>query len=276
VKEHLTLQGVTVVSGVSANPQEGEIVFTPESESQPIFDSVDAVVHLAGLTPHSRRTPTEADYARVNKGWTLTIAEQCLERSLPLLFFGTSLVYGDAKGELVSEDDACDPRDLSGAYERDKRETEQELIRLSREGLSVSMVRLGSVFGASRGPLSPTRANAMLKQAFEGVPLTVFSELLHERKPYTHVEDVARATYYFLTNGLFSGEIYNLGSQNATTQELIDTIREIAPTLVVDTKESGRVPRSYGFSMNRLHKTGFQEKETLAGGLRALWEAFQK
>jgi UDP-glucose 4-epimerase len=110
-----------------------------------------------------------------------------------------------------------------------------------------------------------TAVNKFAWQACLGLPLTVWTTALDQKRPYLDLEDGVRAITFIIERDLFNGQIYNVLTTNATVRQIVDSIREFVPDLevsLVDAKIMNQL--SYTVSGEKFAKLGFQA----AGDLR--------
>ena len=127
------------------------------------------------------------------------------------------------------------------------------------EGLRFISCRFGTIFGVSPGMRFHTAVNKFAWQACMGIPLTVWTTALDQKRPYLDVEDGIRAIRFIIERDLFDGQIYNILTANATVRQIVDTIREFVPDLEVSLVDARIMNQlSYTVSDAKFSSLGFQ------------------
>jgi UDP-glucose 4-epimerase len=174
-------------------------------------------------------------------------------------------VYG-TQAEEVDEECGLDELKPQSPYADSKLRSENMLKIMEKEQkLRFISCRFGSIFGVSPGMRFHTAVNKFAWQACMGIPLTVWTTVLDQKRPYLDLEDAVRAINFIIGRDLFDGQIYNILTVNATVRQLVDTIREFVPDLevtLVDARIMNQL--SYTVSSEKFSKLGFQP----AGNLR--------
>ena len=104
-----------------------------------------------------------------------------------------------------------------------------------------------------------TAVNKFIWQASMGIPLTVWSSALDQNRPYLDLEDAVRALHFIIDHDLFSGEIYNVLTMNATVRQIVAAIAEFVPDLQVSYVDSRIMNQlSYTVSCQKFCNLGFE------------------
>ncbi|NUS10706.1 MAG: NAD(P)-dependent oxidoreductase [Streptomyces sp.] len=158
---------------------------------------VDAVVNVAASFRGG--VPDEECWA-VNRDAAVALAEAAAEAGAGrFVQVGTNLVYGTGHGRpAVEDDDAVPGGPMWGAYPASKREAEQRLLALHRDGgLDVRVARLAFVYGEGDPHLA-----ASLRWAG--------SWAAHMRLQMVHHADVAQGLLRVLYAPGVAGRVYNV------------------------------------------------------------------
>jgi nucleoside-diphosphate-sugar epimerase len=184
-----------------------------------VFDGVDGVVHLAGLS----NDPT-AEYNRqanweMNATATQALARLCAARGISRFTFGSSASIYDGLGEgIFDEETAVAPR---GAYSESKFAAERALLETAGPRFSPVILRQGTVFGFSPRMRLDLVVNTFIKDALLRRKL-----FLHGGgwmwRPLVDIHDVAEAHVRCLESpaGSLSGEIFNVVHENFQIRQL--------------------------------------------------------
>ncbi|HET7433922.1 MAG TPA: SDR family oxidoreductase [Thermoanaerobaculia bacterium] len=228
----------------------------------PIIEGAHALVHLAAITDAASSFEKAEQVEQVNFAATVRVANFCAAAGVPLLFLSTTSVYG-TQSEVVDED--CPESDLQpqSPYATSKLQAEKALAAIG--GLRFVTCRFGTIFGTSPGMRFHTAVNKFIWQACQGLPITVWSSALDQRRPYLDLEDGVRAIAFIIERDLFDGRVYNVLTLNATVREIVDAIRERVPELAIKLVDARIMNQlSYTVSAERFTRLGF----TFTGDLK--------
>ncbi|MCZ6525880.1 MAG: SDR family oxidoreductase [Gammaproteobacteria bacterium] len=230
-----------------------------------LLDDADVVVHLAAITDAAGSFGNAEVVEANNFQCTEKVAEACLQTGTRLIALSSTSVYG-TQNELVSEDCAADELKPQSPYAVTKLKEEELVLGLAAtQGLKAISCRFGTIFGASPGMRFHTAVNKFCWQAVMGLPITVWTTALDQKRPYLDLLDAARAISFIIDEDIFDGRIYNVLSHNLTVRQVVDTIREFVPTLEVSFVDSEIMNQlSYEVSCERFKDLGF----VFAGDLR--------
>jgi UDP-glucose 4-epimerase len=229
-----------------------------------IFSGADVVVHLAAITNAAGSFEIADQVEKVNFKGTELVAQACLRTGTALMFFSSTSVYG-TQAKVVDEDCGIEELKPQSPYADSKLRSEEMLKTMGQQGLRFISCRFGTIFGVSPGMRFHTAVNKFAWQACLGLPLTVWTTALDQKRPYLDLEDGVRAITFIIERDLFNGQIYNVLTTNATVRQIVDSIREFVPDLevsLVDAKIMNQL--SYTVSGEKFAKLGFQA----AGDLR--------
>lgn len=236
--------------------------------SEKYFKGIDVVIHLAAITDAASTFDKKELVEEVNYQGTARVAEACLRHNCRLIFPSTTSVYG-SQSAVVDED--CSAEDLKpqSPYADSKLKAESLLRKLGMEkGLRFVICRLGTIFGTSVGMRFHTAVNKFVWQACMGMPLSVWRTAMDQRRPYLDLDDATKALMYIINNDLFSGQLYNVVTVNATVAEIVDSIRGKIPDIRVVYVDSPIMNQlTYTVSNEKFRKTGFVFNGQLSEGV---------
>ena len=242
--------------------REGSI---PSIDPESLLEGVDVVVHLAARTPSRGDTESPAVFEE-DKIWTRRLGVVCKARGTKLVFISTSSIYAGTKGDLLSEDTVLiKPQ---GPYPTSKYAAEEVLRALAKKGLPLTVLRFGSVFGAAPAVNFNVAVNKFVRQAFLGEPITVWRTALDQMRPYTHIRDCAAAINFVIEHDLFSGDVYNIVSENTTVRAILAEVeKHISPitTSIIDDERMNNL--SFGMDDTKIRSLGFSPQGTLEQGI---------
>jgi UDP-glucose 4-epimerase len=240
-----------------------------QADLEYLFTGMDAVVHLAAMTNAVESVEIQQQVERVNFEGTQRVAEACVNAGCRLIFPSTTSVYGTEQ-ESVGED--CSENELQpqSPYAASKRHAERMLATLGQSGgLKFVTCRFGTIYGVSIGMRFHTAINKFVWQACLGLPITVWRTALHQRRPYLQLDDAVHVLSFLLKTDHFDNDIYNVLTQNATVNEIIETIRVFIPDLRVKLVDSPIMNQlSYRVRNDKIIRLGFQFKGSLYSGIK--------
>jgi len=224
-----------------------------------LLRGIDVVIHLAARTNAEASVEIAAEVERINFQGTERIAEACARSGSRLVFLSTTSVYGVQQEEV---DENCPITDLQpqSPYADSKLKAELMLQRLGASSrLRFTTCRFGTIFGVSPGIRFHTAVNKFIWQACLGLPLTVWSSAMDQKRPYLDLEDAVRALHFLIDRDLFSGETYNVLTMNATVRDIVEAISAFVPDVKVSLVDSRIMNQlSYRVSCRKFTALGFQ------------------
>jgi nucleoside-diphosphate-sugar epimerase len=230
-----------------------------EANLSSIFTGAQAVVHLAAITNAAGSFEIQNQVEQVNFVGTQKVARACVTTGSALVFLSTTSVYGP-QGETVDEE--CPATDLKpqSPYAASKLRAEQHLQMLgSPDGLRFVICRFGTIFGTSIGMRFHTAINKFCWQAVNGLPLTVWSTALDQRRPYLDLGDGVEAIKFILRHDLFDRRIYNILTINASVRQVVEAVAACVPDVKVEYVDTPIMNQlSYNVLHDRFVKLGFQ------------------
>lgn len=236
-----------------------------EANLEVLLKDTDVVVHLAALTDAAGTADKPELVHQNNFESTKFIANECLKANVPLIFPSSTSVYG-SQADLVNEE--CGELSPQSPYAECKINEENYLKKLFDKGLKGAICRLGTIYGTSPGMRFHTAVNKFCWQAVMGQPLSVWETALHQKRPYLALEDCSKAIYWIITKMLYTGDIYNIVSNNFTVQNVVDEIKQHKPNLAINLVQHKIMNQlSYEVSSDKFRKTGFNFNGSLAAGI---------
>lgn len=223
-----------------------------------IMTGADVVIHLAAITNAAGSFEIAGQVEKVNFEGTKLVARACLRTGAALMFFSSTSVYG-TQAEVVDEECSLEELKPQSPYAESKLRSEEMLKDMATEGLRFISCRFGTIFGVSPGMRFHTAVNKFAWQACLGLPLTVWSTVLDQKRPYLDLEDAVRAINFIIERDLFDGQIYNILTINATVRQVVETIREFVPDLEVSLVDARIMNQlSYTVACEKFARLGFQ------------------
>ncbi len=244
---------------------EADVVDYPLAET---FADAAAVIHLAAITDAAGSIESKDEVHRVNFGATRNVAEACAETHAPMVFISTTSVYGTQKS-LVDENCTLEELKPQSPYAETKLREEALLAEMGREaGLKFIACRFGTIFGTSPGMRFHTAVNKFCWQAAMGRPITVWRTALQQKRPYLDLDDGVRAVRFIIDKEVYSNDIYNVLTLNATVSDIVETIRKYVPSLLVEEVDSPIMNQlSYEVLCDKFKALGFEFGGDLEGAI---------
>lgn len=281
--------------GLSSLLGPGNIVIGPLEESirNPVlFEKVNAVIHCAARVHQMHETAEDplAEYRRVNRDLTVTLAQAALKAGVQtFIFLSTIKVMGDRgiAGKIFNETDAPEPTD---PYGQSKWEAEQGLRTLFKDKTTCqcAILRLPMVYGeGNKGNMQ-----GFLKAASKRIPLPLKSVSAKRSMVYIGnitdavlrvlnflPEDSSPVETFFLTDGVdhSSGDLYSAiyGAMNKGVTGLWYIPPMLLKTAALFSKKArgivSRLFEEYRFSSERFQKAyDWQPPFSLEHGVQKL------
>jgi nucleoside-diphosphate-sugar epimerase len=198
--------------------------------SAELFDGVDAVLNLGGLSndPTAEYNP-KANH-EMNTVATRRLAELAKQQGVPRYVLASSCsiydqgVGGEADSVVLDEDSPVAPR---AAYSRSKLAAEEAIRELADERFCPVILRKGTIFGFSRRMRYDLVVNTFVRDALAKGVLTLHygGEMW---RPLVNVRDAARAYIACLEadTALVHAQTFNVSLQNMRISELALRVRE--------------------------------------------------
>jgi nucleoside-diphosphate-sugar epimerase len=231
------------------------------------FDSVDAVINLAGLSndPTAEFDP-EANW-QMNALATEQLGQACVDRGIHRFIFASSCsLYDGLPPGMHDEETAIEPR---GAYATSKRYGEEALLALVDKGLDVGIVRNGTVYGWSPRMRFDLVVNTFVKDALQTGRLELHGGGWMWR-PLVDVRDAADAMIALLEAPAekIRGQTFNVLHANYQIRELAflvaGSVQLTGRTVELVEVEQPALTRNYECSNAKLATTlGFNPSRSI-------------
>ena len=241
-----------------------------------LFDSVDAIIHLASTTIPSTSMADPAFDARSNIEMSLRLLEAARRRGIRNFVFASSggTVYGDPVSVPVRESDPTEPRSPYGIV---KLAVEKYVGLYSRtHGLRGISLRISNPYGYGQFFGAPIGVIArLLHHAYEDTTFAVWGDGSAVRD-YFHIDDLLRAFHIAIANPDVAAGVYNVGAGRGTSlNELIALVERITSRRIKVRYEPARDVdvRAIWSDIEKFNRaTGWKPEIALEDGVRRLWE----
>ena len=185
-----------------------------------LSESVDAVIHLAGITDPLASVSDPNSLFDNNLRITKHIADICAATGTPLVFVSTTSVYTSTDANV---DETCTDLAPTSPYALCKLEEEAYVLDVLRDADS-AIFRLGTIFGVSPGMRFHTAVNNFCWQAACGQPIEVWSTAMDQLRPYLALSDATAALTRTVLEHIYPGEIVNAVTCDATVRDVLAAI----------------------------------------------------
>ena len=240
-----------------------------DADLNKLFKDIDVVIHLAALTDAATSFEREDEVEAVNYQGTLKVISACEANKCKLLFPSTTSVYGSQKKEV---DENCSKEDLlpQSPYAETKLKSEQKIIEaVINNKLKAVILRLGTIFGSSKGMRFHTAVNKFCWQATLGESLSVWSTALDQKRPYLGLNDAVNVIKFFIEKNIFNGEIFNVVTSNCTVKEVVSCIQKYIKEVKIDFVDTEIMNQlSYEVSSKKVESLGYKFSDDLEEGIK--------
>ena len=216
--------------------------------------NIDAVIHLASIVGTQSAELDSKVSTEINFMATRNIAELCkIYKIKQFIFASTCSVYGAQPDRLIAENSEVDPMD---SYGLSKFQSERAILQTYDYP---TILRLGTLFGASHRMRFDLAINLFIAQAMNKEKLTVFGG--EQWRPFLHVDDAAEA-FSFAVEDKMEGT-YNVVWKNLTINQMAKDVKKLIPSQVKLSKDIVD-KRDYRVSGKKLERFGFKAKKDIA------------
>jgi nucleoside-diphosphate-sugar epimerase len=184
-------------------------------------------------------------------------------------------IYGQGDGELLAE--GGQKRPLT-TYACANLRAEEETLPLADLDFCTTAMRNATVFGLSPRMRFDLVVNLMTLHAVERGKITIMGGG-RQWRPLVHVQDVACAFVDVIEAPVecVSGEVYNIGKENAQVLSIAYVVREALPfPLQIEIAPDDADRRDYKVSFAKARQQlGFEAQHSIADGAREIYEALK-
>ena len=216
--------------------------------------NIDAVIHLASIVGTQSAELDSKVSTEINFMATRNIAELCkIYKIKQFIFASTCSVYGAQPDRLIAENSEVDPMD---SYGLSKFQSERAILQTYDYP---TILRLGTLFGASHRMRFDLAINLFIAQAMNKEKMTVFGG--EQWRPFLHVDDAAEAFSFAVENKMEG--TYNAVWKNLTINQMAKDVKKLIPAQVELSKDIVD-KRDYRVSGKKLERFGFKAKKDIA------------
>jgi len=215
---------------------------------------IDSVIHLASIVGTQSAELDPKASMEVNFMATRNIAELCkIYKIKQFIFASTCSVYGAQPDQLIAENSEVNPLD---SYGLSKFQSERAILQAYDYP---TILRLGTLFGASHRMRFDLAINLFIAQAMNKEKLTVFGG--DQWRPFLHVDDAAEAFSFAVENKMEG--TYNVIWKNLTINQMAKNVKKIIPSEINISKNIVD-KRDYRVTGKKLEYFGYKAKKDIA------------
>jgi nucleoside-diphosphate-sugar epimerase len=191
-------------------------------------DSIDYVVHLAGLASAPDSFERPADYEQVNVQGTINILNALKGKSIrKFVFASTASVYGPHSTERLDESNPVNP---SSPYAKSKAQAEIHVRKIGEDLGFVSVIlRFFNIYGPGQKIEEPGIVTTFIRSMLTEQRIVIIGEGKRTRS-FIHVRDCARAIHLSCTEPTDRSTTVNICADTSTS------IKEIAELLILSSQ----------------------------------------
>jgi UDP-glucose 4-epimerase len=177
------------------------------------FSNIDAVLHCAALV-HSKKHYSYETYYKINVAYTIELAKKAKQSGIKHFIFMSTIAVYDESETLINEESRCNP---STPYGKSKYEAEKQLLELSNEDFSVSILRIPMVYGKD----APGNIHSLIS-LIHRIPILPFGDISN-RRSFIYIDNLLSALCQILQTQE-EGVFFLCDDQSLSTTQLIRKI----------------------------------------------------
>jgi nucleoside-diphosphate-sugar epimerase len=268
----LMIYGETLPQHSNLNLIKGDI--RDQNLLKKIIKNIDVVIHLACISndPSFELNPKLGKDINLNSFAPLVeISKKNNVRKF--IYASSSSVYGVKDEKNVHEEMSLEP--LTD-YSRFKADCEKILFKYKSDNFITIVLRPATVCGFSPRQRLDLVVNILTNLAFHKREITVLGG--GQLRPNIHIQDMARAYELFIEidDKKINGEIFNIGFENKTVDQLASNVKEIIGEDIKILRSVSNDNRSYHISSDKIFKLlEFKPKFTIFDAISDLKKTFE-
>lgn len=231
----------------------------------------DVVIMLAAVS-HANRSNKDPYNTFDNSFNTLeSVLEYCRQKVAHLIYFSSSMVYGNFKTPEIREDATCSPIGIYGTLKY----CGEQLIKAYHNvfGLPYTIIRPSALYGERC--ISRRVVQIFLENAISGQEIKIEGNG-NSRLDFTYIKDLVHGVTCIITKKNSRNETFNLTyGKSRSILELANIVKEEFPDLkIVFTPKDKLVPERGTLCIDKARKMlNYQPEHSLEAGIKAysLW-----
>ncbi|MBD3244258.1 MAG: NAD-dependent epimerase/dehydratase family protein [Chitinivibrionales bacterium] len=245
-----------------------------------VFDEIDAVIHLAGLSNDPLGDYRPGLTKKINEDASVRLAAMAKKRGVKRFLYASSCsTYGAAGEEFLDERSTFNP---VTPYGESKVNVEKRVSVMADDTFSPTFLRASTAYG-----LSPRIRFDLVTNNLTAWACTTGQVYLKSDgsawRPIVHVEDIALAYIAVLEEkrSVVHNQAFNVGqtSENYRISEIAKLVHEIVPGCeVAFAPEASADKRCYRVDCNKIVRTlhGYKPQWTARRGIEQLYDAYSR
>jgi len=234
----------------------------------------DIIVHLAAITNAPESFKNKKKIFLNNFYSTKKIVDMASRKKIRCIFFSSTSVYG-SNDKIMYEDDKKNINPQS-PYADCKIKEENYILKTAKyKKLNSVILRLGTIFGTSKGMRFHTAVNKFCYQAALKKPLTIWKTAYNQKRPYLDINDAINCIKFVISKNLFQNQIYNVATKNISIKDLLKNIKKYKKVKVAFVSNKIMNQLSYEVSCKKVLNEGFRFKGNLNKQIRKTIELFK-
>ena len=240
-----------------------------------LITGFDFVIHLACISndPSFELNPELGK--SINYDAFEPLVKRCKDAGVErFIYASSSSVYGIKDEQDVHEEMSLKP--LTD-YSKFKVKCEEILQKYNSNDFNTTIIRPATVCGYSPRQRLDVIVNILTNLGYHKKEITIMGG--SQLRPNIHIDDMAEAYIKVLEtdNKLISGEIFNVGYENQSVNEIANLVEKNMPfkisKKIIETNDN----RSYHISSKKiLEKLNFSPKKNISDAVKDLVKAFKK
>lgn len=268
----LMIYGQTLPQHPNLNIVKGDI--RDQGLLNKIIKNIDTVIHLACISndPSFELNPELGKDINLNS-FTPLVEISKKNNVRKFIYASSSSVYGVKNEKNVHEEMSLEP--LTD-YSRFKADCEKILFKYKSDNFITIVLRPATVCGFSPRQRLDLVVNILTNLAFHKREITVLGG--GQLRPNIHIQDMARAYELFIEidDKKINGEIFNIGFENKTVDQLSSNVKEIIGEDIKILRSVSNDNRSYHISSDKIFKLlNFKPEFTISDAINDLKKAFE-
>lgn len=261
-----------VVGNKSLQLITGDVRFIKEN----MLEGVEAIIDLAALSNDALGELNPEITLDINFRSRVRLVDKAKKAGVRKYILASSCsVYGFYNG-LLDENSTTSPKTT---YAKASLLAEKGVLKRCNDNFSVTVLRLGTLFGVSPRMRFDVVVNSMALSLFKKGNIIVYGGA--QWRPLVHVSDAAYAFLLSLEadKKYVSGEIFNIGATSQSVQIYTlakKILREISPRADLLHMDTTHDTRSYKVSCEKIKKIlNYKTSITPVSGVREVYQALQ-
>jgi nucleoside-diphosphate-sugar epimerase len=229
---------------------------------------VDTIIHLANIANDPCGDLNSKLSWEVNCLALMNMLEKAIACGVKKFIYASSgSVYGVKDEEQVTEELSLVP---ISDYNKTKMIAERVLMSYS-DRIQTVIIRPATVCGYSPRMRLDVSVNMLTMQALTNGRITVFGG--KQVRPNIHIQDITDVYLFMMNEGKDLTGVYNAGFENISILDIAETVTKYVPAEIIVTESND--PRSYRLNSDKLLKTGFKPKYSVAKAIEEIIAAYK-